>query len=342
MKKSSAYAQAGVDIDAKMNALRSIRRLVRSTRTDGVAGDWGSFGGFFRSPGSESILVSSVDGVGTKLRVAHRAGRHDTIGEDIVNHCVDDILVQGAFPLFFLDYIGTAKVDGKVITDLVRGLTRACKANGCALIGGETAELPELYPEGEYDLVGTIVGAVRRKAVITGRNIREGDALIGLPSSGLHTNGYTLARAVIFRQAQMEVTETFPGTRQTVGDVLLAPHKSYLRPVQALLRRVKINGMAHITGGGFPDNLPRVIPKDLHAVVDRDAWEVPPVFRFIQQEGRVDRDEMYRVFNMGIGMVVMVRRSDLDEAVATLRKAGEKPVLIGRIEKGRGPVVLLK
>jgi phosphoribosylformylglycinamidine cyclo-ligase len=341
MKKTSAYARAGVDIDAKMNALRSIRRMIRSTQTAGVAGAWGSFGGLFQSPGSDHVLVSSVDGVGSKLKVAQRAGRHDTIGEDIVNHCVNDILVQGAFPLFFLDYIGTARVDERTITDLVRGLARACKANGCALIGGETAELPGLYPEGEYDLVGTIVGAVRRKDVITGREIRAGDVLIGLPSSGLHTNGYTLARAVIFRQAQMEVTDRLPGTRRTVGEILLAPHRSYLRPVQALMGRAKVRGMAHITGGGFPDNLPRVIPAGLHAEVDRAAWKVPPVFRFIEAEGRVDRDEMYRVFNMGIGMVLMVGADDRDAALAALREAGEKPAVIGRIARGRGGTRML-
>ncbi len=340
-RKKSAYAAAGVDIDAKMGALRRAKKRIQQTFTAGAVGEIGSFGGLFRSPGKDYLLVSSTDGVGTKLKVAHRAGRHDTVGQDIVNHCVNDILVQGAEPLFFLDYIGASRIEPGTIAQLLDGLCKACIENGCTLIGGETAEMPGLYPGNEYDLVGTIVGAVPRKRLITGGGIRPGDVLIGLPSSGLHTNGYSLARAVIFRQAQLEVTDRFPGTRRTVADVLLAVHRSYLKPVKALMPKVEVRGLAHITGGGFPDNIVRVLPKDVVAVVDRSTWAPPPLFRFIEEEGHVGRDEMYRVFNMGIGMVVFVRENRAVEAMEVLRAAGEKPVVIGCVEKGRRTVRLV-
>ena len=337
----SSYARAGVNIDAKMQALNRAKKLILQTRTSNVEGEWGSFGGMFRSPGRDYVLVSSIDGVGTKLKVAKWAGRHDTVGQDIVNHCVNDILVQGAEPLFFLDYIGASKVDSRVFEQLIAGLCKACRENGCVLIGGETAEMQGLYPEDEYDLVGAIVGAVRKTELITGRDIRPGDALVGLHSSGLHTNGYSLARAVVFRNAQLNVNDRFPGTSRTVADVLLAVHRSYLKPYRALKRKVRIRAMAHITGGGFVDNVPRVLPDGLCAVVDRAAWKVPPLFRFIQDAGRVDREEMYRVFNMGIGMVFFVRAADAARAVKVLAAAGEKPRIIGRVEKGGAPVKLL-
>ena len=335
-KKPSAYGDAGVDIDAKMGALQRAKQMIRRTQTPGVVGEWGSFGGLFRSPGRSEVLVSSTDGVGTKLCVAMRLGRHDTVGQDIVNHCVNDILVQGARPLFFLDYIGMGKIDQSIMAQLIHGLCTACRQNGCALLGGETAELPDLYSDGAYDLVGTIVGTVAKRDLITGRSIRAGDALIGLPSSGLHTNGYTLARAVIFRKAQLAVDDPFPGTRQTVGDVLLAVHRSYLKPVTALMKAVTVRGMAHITGGGFYDNVPRVLPGNVNAVIDRSTWTPLPVFQFVQEAGGVDRDEMYRVFNMGIGLVIAVRASEREQALAALRRAGEKPVVVGWVEKGRG------
>ncbi|MFH0907709.1 MAG: phosphoribosylformylglycinamidine cyclo-ligase [bacterium] len=337
----SAYAQAGVNIDAKMNALSAAKRMIRQTMTPSVVGEWGSFGGLFKAPGRDMLLVSSIDGVGTKLKVAERVGRHDTVGQDIVNHCVNDILVQGAFPLFFLDYVGTSKVEHHVFQQLIEGMCIACRQNGCALIGGETAELPDLYPEGEYDLVGTIVGAVRKKGLITGKDIRAGDVMIGLPSSGLHTNGYSLARAVIFRKAQLEVDDPFPGTKRTVGDVLLAVHKSYLKPIQSLIKAVKVRGLAHITGGGFEDNIPRVLPRNVTAVVDRASWTPPAVFQFIRDVGQVTDEEMYRVFNMGIGMVIVVREADVKKAMQVLRKAGEKPAVIGHIEKGHGEARLV-
>jgi phosphoribosylformylglycinamidine cyclo-ligase len=324
-----------VNIGAKQSALATAREIILRTKTANVVGEWGSFGGLFKAPGRDHLLVSSIDGVGTKLKVAVSAGRHDTVGQDIVNHCVNDILVHGATPLFFLDYIGAARLRPGMIVQLIKGISEACRENGCALIGGETAELPGLYPDGEYDLVGTIVGAVERKRLITGRTIRPGDVLIGLPSSGLHTNGYSLARAVIFRKAQLHIDDKFPGTRRSVEDVLLAVHKSYLKPVLRLMKRVTVRGMAHITGGGFQDNLPRVLPRNVRAVVDRAAWTPPPVFQFIQDAGGVARDEMYRVFNMGIGMIVIVRPRDVKTALRTLTQAGERPHIIGRIERGK-------
>ncbi|MBN1270201.1 MAG: phosphoribosylformylglycinamidine cyclo-ligase [Kiritimatiellae bacterium] len=338
--KKSAYAAAGVDIDVKMRALARAKKMIEGTFTAGALGKLGTFGGMFRAPGKDMVLVSSIDGVGTKLKVAVMAGRHDTVGGDIVNHCVNDILVQGARPLFFLDYIGAARLDPGMLAQVLTGLCKACKANGCALIGGETAEMPGLYPAGEYDLVGVIVGVVQKNEIITGHAIRPGDVLIGLRSTGLHTNGYSLARKVIFAQEGLKIGDKLPGTKTTVADALLATHKSYLKPVLKLRAKADVLGLAHITGGGFPDNVPRVLPKGLSAVIDRSAWTVPPLFEFIQKAGKVDRDEMYRVFNMGIGMVVVVRPRDVMPALRALRAAGERPVVMGNIRKG-GPAVRL-
>ena len=339
-EKKSAYAQAGVNIDVKMNAVGSIRQMVAATKTAGVIGNIGAFGGLHRVPkGKDMILVASSDGVGTKLKVAAMMNRHDTVGQDIVNHCVNDILVQGATPLFFMDYVGTAKVDPDQFKSVVSGLCKACKENGMALLGGETAEMPGLYPLGEYDLVGTIVGCVSKSKLITGKSIRAGDAIIGFPSGGLQTNGFSLARKVIFDYCQYSWKDKLPGTNQTFGDALLAVHKSFLKPVTRLLeRQVKINGMAHITGGGFPDNIPRVLPKCVNAEIDRDAWEVPTIFKFIQNQGKVSTEEMYRVFNMGIGYVVIVPKSDLEKAKATLRAIRQPFSVIGVIRKGVGVV----
>jgi phosphoribosylformylglycinamidine cyclo-ligase len=336
----SAYAAAGVDIDNKMAALTAIRRMVRKTSGPGVLSEIGLFGGLFASPGKGQALVASTDGVGTKLKVAALAGVHNTVGQDIVNHCVNDILVQGAAPLFFLDYIGTAKFMPGVFREVIAGLCKACRENGCALLGGETAEMPGLYPPGEYDLVGTIIGAVDRGGIITGRGIRPGDVIIGLPSSGLHTNGYSLARKVVFETAGLGIRDRFPGTNRSVADVLLAVHRSYLRPVQRVMRRVRIRGMAHITGGGFPDNIPRILPEGCLAAVDRSSWKVPAPFSFIQERGQVARDEMYRVFNMGIGYVLIVREKDAATALGILRAARCGGRLIGRVEKGKRGVAL--
>ena len=339
-RKQSDYASAGVDIDNKMRAIDAIKRMVHGTATSGVVSDIGLFGGMFKSPGREEILVASTDGVGTKLKVAVMAGRHDTVGQDIVNHCVNDILVQGARPLFFMDYVGTSRFEGQVFRQVVAGLCKACRENGCALLGGETAEMPGLYPIGEYDLVGTIVGTVRRENVITGKTIRPGDVAIGLPSTGLHTNGFSLARRVIFAQEGLKVTDRMPGTRQSVADALLAVHRSYLKPVMRLMRNVKIRGMAHITGGGVLDNIPRILPEGTRVVIDTMAAPVPPVFTYLQDKGEVEFEEMYRVFNMGIGMVIIVRRADMARAVRILRSAGEKPFPVGEVVKGPRDVIL--
>ena len=340
MKKQSAYAAAGVDIDEMMTGLAAVKRMVQGTKQPGVLSDIGSFGGLFKSPGQDHVLVASTDGVGTKLKVAVMAGRHTSVGQDLVNHCVNDILVQGAAPLFFMDYLGTARLSGAIFRDVIAGLCKACRRNGCALLGGETAEMPGLYPAAEYDLVGTIVGAVPRKGIVTGKTIRPGDVLIGLRSSGLHTNGYSLARRIVFEQAGLKTNDLWPGTHRRVADVLLAVHRSYLRPVQAVMQQVRVQGMAHITGGGLLDNVPRILPPGTRAVVDRTAWTVSPVFRFLEVRGQVDPDEMYRVFNMGIGYVLIVRPRDAEATLAALRKARCPGRPIGHIEKGNPELVL--
>lgn len=333
----SAYAAAGVDIDEKMRMIASIKKSVASTRTPDVLSDIGRFGGLVRSPGRDSILVGSTDGVGTKLKVAHMANKHDTIGQCLVNHCVNDILTQGATPLFFLDYLGTAHLSPKVFTAVVKGLCKACRENSCALIGGETAEMPGLYPEGEYDLVGTIVGVVSKKDYVSGDSIRPGDVLIGLPSTGLQTNGYSLARKIVFEQAGKKLTDVVPGTRQTFAQALLAVHSSFLKPVLAVREAgVKIKGMAHITGGGLVDNTPRMLPKSVDAVFDRSSWKVPPLFKWLQENGNVDTEEMYKVFNMGIGYVICVSQKDTAATLNSLERARAKPMVIGRIERGKG------
>ena len=338
-ERKSAYAQAGVNIDVKMSAVGSIKQMVAATKTANVIGNIGAFGGLHKVPaGKEQILVASTDGVGTKLKVAAMMNRHDTVGQDIVNHCVNDILVQGAKPLFFMDYVGTAKVEPAVFKSVVSGLCKACRENKMALLGGETAEMPGLYPVGEYDLVGTIVGSVAKKDLVTGKSIRAGDVIIGLPSGGLQTNGFSLARRVIFDLCQYSWQDKLPGTNQTFGEALLAVHKSFLKPVSALLSKIKVNGMAHITGGGFPDNIPRVLPKTVNAEIDRNAWEVPTIFKFIQNQGKVDRDEMYRVFNMGIGFVVIVAKRDLAKATNILKAAHQPYSVIGVCRKGTGVV----
>ena len=340
-EKVSAYAKAGVNIDNKMTALTSIKTMVAGTKTSLSLGGIGSFGGLLKvPPGKDQILVASTDGVGTKLKVAAMTNRHDTVGQDIVNHCVNDILVQGAKPLFFMDYVGTAKFDAGQFKSVVSGLCKACKENNMALLGGETAEMPGLYPVGEYDLVGTIVGCVSRKNLITGKSIRRGDVIIGLPSGGLQTNGYSLARRVIFDLCQYSPQDKLPGTNQTFADALLAVHRSFLRPVSKILeRKVRVTGMAHITGGGFVDNIPRVLPETVDAVIDRSSWEVPTIFKFIERQGKVDHDEMYRVFNMGIGYVIILPKSQLDKATNILRAMHQSYNIIGQIHKGTGKVL---
>ncbi|MCF7818019.1 MAG: phosphoribosylformylglycinamidine cyclo-ligase [Kiritimatiellales bacterium] len=340
-KKKSAYAEAGVDIDVMMNSLKRIGKKVKATNTPGVVSELGSFGGLFKSPGKENLIVSSVDGVGTKLKVAHMAGKHNTIGQDLVNHCVNDILVQGAYPLFFLDYLGTAALDPKVFEAVIDGFCKACAENGAALLGGETAEMPGLYPPGEYDVVGTIVGTVERKNLITGEKIRKGDVLIGLPSTGLQTNGYSLARKVIFEKAGKLLSDLVPGTKTTFEKVLLAIHKSYLHPVMKLMDKVSVHGMAHITGGGLYDNVPRVLPKNVDAVFDRSTWKTPPIFQFIEEAGKVDHEEMYRVFNMGIGYVIVVAKKDVEQTLKILKAAKQPAIIIGNVVPGSGKSVLI-
>jgi len=332
--KKSAYAAAGVDIDEMMQGLKTIKNDIKKTNTDGVCSQIGSFGGLFQSPGRDHVLVASTDGVGTKLAVATAAGIHHTVGQDLVNHCTNDILVQGAKPLFFLDYLGTAKLSARVFAQVVKGLCKACRENGCALLGGETAEMPGLYPAGEYDLVGTIVGTVAKRKVITGKSIRPGDIIIGLPSSGLHTNGYSLARKIIFKTAKLKLDDYLPGTKQKIGTILLAVHRSYLKPVTSILDAgIPVQGMAHITGGGLIDNVPRVLPAACRAVIDTTTWRVPPVYTYMQNTGKVDQEEMFRVFNMGIGYTIIVRPAHLDQTLSTLatQRAGAR--VIGYIDQ---------
>ena len=338
-QKVSAYAQAGVDIDSKMSGIEIIKKMVATTTTKGVVGGIGSFGGLFHSPGKDFLLVASTDGVGTKLKVAALAKRHDTVGQDIVNHCVNDILVQGATPLFFMDYIGASRFDSAIFTEVISGLCKACKENGCALLGGETAEMPGLYPQSEYDLVGTIVGMVDKKKLITGKDIKPGDVIIGLPSGGLQTNGFSLARKVILDQCGLTPQDLLPGTRYTVTEALLAIHRSFLKPITALMAKVPVRGMAHITGGGFVDNIPRVLPENCDALINRNSWKVPTLFTFIERQGKVDHDEMYRVFNMGIGYVLVVRPKEASAALALLTKLRQAPVVIGMIAKGHKKVL---
>jgi phosphoribosylformylglycinamidine cyclo-ligase len=337
------YKSAGVDIDAGNETVRRIRSLARSTFTPGVLSEIGSFGGLFRLDRDryrDPVLVSSADGIGTKLKVAFMTGRHDTVGADLVNHCVNDILVQGAEPLFFLDYLATGRLSPSVAEAVVSGVARACRENGCALIGGETAEMPGFYADGEYDIAGFIVGAVDKANVIDGRTIAPGDVLIGLPSAGLHTNGYSLARRVLFDVAGWSAETFVPELQSTVGDALLAPHRSYLPLVRPLLDQGVIKGLAHITGGGITENLPRALPDGCAAHVDRRAWTVPPIFDLLQQRGGIAVDEMFRAFNMGIGLVIVCAAGDAERVIITVRGVGEPhAVRLGVVAAGAREVV---
>ena len=336
------YKASGVDIDAGNETVRRIRGLARSTFTGGVLSDIGSFGGLFRLDTGlrEPVLVASADGVGTKLKVAFMAKRHDTIGADLVNHCVNDILVQGAEPLFFLDYLATGRLSPEVAEAIVGGIAAACRENGCALLGGETAEMPGFYAEGEYDVAGFIVGVVERRRLIHGRTIAVDDVLVGVPSSGLHTNGYSLARRVIFEHLRLGVDSYVPELSCTVGDALLAPHRSYLPTVQPLLEAGRIKGMAHITGGGITDNLPRVLPHGTAAVIDTSAWEVPPIFQWLQRGGSIPEDDMMRTFNMGIGLIIVTTRHDAEPLIDELAARGGRDArVIGHVVAGEPPSV---
>jgi len=330
----SEYKAAGVDIDAGNETVRRIRTLARSTFTPGVLSEIGSFGGLFRLDRDryqEPVLVSSADGVGTKLKVAFMMDTHDTVGADLVNHCVNDILVQGAEPLFFLDYLATGRLSPAVAEKVVTGVARACRENGCALIGGETAEMPGFYADGEYDIAGFIVGAVEKSKVIDGRSVVPGDALIALPSAGLHTNGYSLARRVFFEIAGWKHDRFVRELGTTIGEALLAPHRSYLCHVRPLIERGQVKGLAHITGGGLTENLPRTLPDGCGAEIDLKLWSIPPIFQLLQQHGAVARDEMFRAFNMGVGLILVTSPSRADDLAASLHAAGEPAWIIGHV-----------
>ncbi len=337
-KKRKSYARAGVDVDLGNRLKRHIQSLVKRTHGPQVLGKIGGFGGLFAPNFSgmrEPVLVASIDGVGTKLKIAFAMNKHDTVGADLVNHCVNDIAVLGARPLFFLDYVGCEKLESRIFDQLLRGFSRACRFAGCALIGGETAQMPGMYRRGEYDLAGSIVGVVDRAKIIDGSNIKPGDVVLGLDSNGLHTNGYSLAGKILFEKMRLKIGSRLPGATITVGKELLRVHKNY----QPLLKKVPsglIKGLAHITGGGLIDNLPRIFPKNCHAVIDTKSWRVPPIFQILQRSGDVDPAEMYQVFNMGIGMVAIVSERNAKRTMSILRAKQ-----IGRIERGTGKTQLL-
>ncbi len=334
------YRSAGVDIDAGDNAKRRIRSLVESTYTAGVRGAFGGFGGMYRIPGDviRPLLVASADGVGTKTRVAIEAGRHGTIGHDLVNHCVNDILVQGALPLFFLDYVAFGRLEPAVVESIVAGVATGCRENGCALLGGETAEMPGIYTPPDYDLAGFIVGCVGEDDVLGPQRVRDGDALVALASSGLHTNGFSLARRIVSERMRLGVDDRFPGTDMSVADALLAVHLSYLSALRPSLGRV--HAMAHITGGGLPGNLDRALPPTLDAAVDLQSWEVPAIFRELGQAGAVPLEDQFRSFNMGVGMVVICDDADATEVIQGAARAGVSSWRLGSIRTGTGRVVL--
>ncbi|MBS1766734.1 MAG: phosphoribosylformylglycinamidine cyclo-ligase [Acidobacteria bacterium] len=337
----TSYAASGVDINRQDEALRRIKPLVKATKTPGVRSDIGLFGGLFAAEFSETkpILVSSMDGVGTKMKVARRAGVWDTVGQDLVNHCINDILVQGARPLFFLDYVAAQKLEPEVIEQIVKGMATACKDAGCALIGGELAEMPGVYAEGEVDVAGTIVGVVAEPELLPRLDRMEaGDVLLALPSSGLHTNGYSLARKVCFELEKLDVNDLLPGTTQTVGEALLAIHRPYLAQLMPLVKAGQLVAMAHITGGGLTDNIPRVLSEALDAVIDTKSWEIPTLFRFLMEKGSLGIEDARQALNLGVGMVVAVKPDHKDAVLAHLKVQGEAAWVIGSLAAGSGKV----
>ncbi|MDR4499851.1 MAG: phosphoribosylformylglycinamidine cyclo-ligase [Nitrospirales bacterium] len=336
----TTYREAGVDIEAGDEFVRRIKSLVKKTSRPEVVGGLGGFGGLFRFPSSQyrdPILVSGTDGVGTKLKIAALMDRHDTIGIDLVAMCVNDVLVSGAEPLFFLDYLATGKLDVPKAEAIVRGIVEGCQEAGCALIGGETAEMPSCYPDHEYDLAGFVVGVVDRECIIDGSKIARGDIAIGLSSTGLHSNGFTLARRVLFENRGWTCETLVPELNRPLGDVLLEPTRIYVNPVRRLLTDCAIHGLAHITGGGLTGNLPRVLPEDCEIFIQRESWSVPEIFSVIQQAGQIDQEEMFRVFNMGIGMVVIVPSSDVDHALERMKQLGQPAQIIGEIRERTAP-----
>ena len=340
-KKSITYAGAGVDISSGDRSKQRIKMLARKTFNRQVLSEIGGFGGLFAldlEKFPNPVLVSSADGVGTKLKVAFDLGIHHTIGQDLVNHCVNDIAVQGATPLFFLDYLASGAIDGDIIEKVMQGISDACRANGCALIGGETAQMPGFYSDGEYDLAGTIIGAVNRDQIITGEHIEAGDVLIGLPSNGLHTNGYSLARKLLFEVAKYGPEQYVNELKDKTGAALMRVHRSYLSIIKKLVGAEVVRGMAHITGGGITGNLPRILPKGLGAAVDLAAWQPPPLFEHLQHLGNVTQEEMMRTFNMGIGLICVVPAEKVKKAKAVLNRANERHCIIGRITRGERKV----
>ncbi len=344
MSKRFTYAQSGVDINVADEAKQQIKKLVKQTFTRGVMSEIGKFGGMYsgKFPGYKNpILVSSVDGVGTKLKLAVAMKKFDTVGIDLVNHCVDDILVHGAKALFFLDYMGMARTESKKVSSIMKGFVKACKAEGCALIGGETAQMPDVYSGEDLDLVGLIVGIVDKDKMLDGSKIRPGDRLIGIPSTGLHTNGYTLARKLLLEKKKLKPSKYMPELKNTLGAELLKPHRSYSKSVFGLLKKFDVHGLAHITGGGFRDNLPRVLPKEVGVRIYKQSFPVLPIFSLIQRLGNIEDGEMYRTFNMGIGMVVMVAEKDAERVMAELKKMKEKAYFIGEAVEFTGTKVAL-
>jgi len=330
------YRDAGVNIDEADRAVSSIKKLARKTFTRGVLTDIGSFGAAYQlGRMKKPVLISSADGVGTKLKVAFLTGRHDTVGEDLVNHCVNDIAVQGAVPLFFLDYFAVGKLEASIAASVVTGIARGCRQNECALIGGETAEMPGMYQNGEYDLAGFIVGAAERSELLTGQQIKRGDLLLALPSTGLHTNGYSLARRLLFEQAGYSPRTVLAEIGANLGDALLAVHRSYLKPIRALVEARRVHGAAHITGGGITDNTPRMLPNGLAASINTQAWKIPPIFEVLRRIGNIPEDDYRRTFNLGVGMILAVPLRGLSKTEALLRTAGESPFLIGSVIEHR-------
>jgi phosphoribosylformylglycinamidine cyclo-ligase len=340
-KKSISYADAGVDITSGDRSKQRIKMLARKTFNRQVLSEIGGFGGLFALDLEKfpaPVLVSSTDGVGTKLKVAFELGIHHTVGQDLVNHCVNDIAVQGATPLFFLDYLATGKLEDMIVEKVVQGISEACRANGCALIGGETAQMPAFYAEGEYDLAGTIIGAVNRDRIITGESIQVGDVLVGLPSNGLHTNGYSLARKLLFEVAKYGPEQYINELKDKTGAALMRTHRSYLSVIKKLTGADVVSGMAHITGGGITENLPRILPKGMGALVDLASWQVPPLFEHLQHLGSVEPDEMLRTFNMGIGLIAVIPAEKIKKTKAILNRANERHCIIGRIVRGERKV----
>ena len=343
MQKPISYSDAGVDIDAATRATDRIKELARRTFNQRTLSEIGSFGGMFDGafPNlKQPVLVASADGVGTKLKIAFATGVHNTVGRDLVNHCVNDILVQGARPLFFLDYVATGKLSPEVVASVVEGVTNGCRENGCVLLGGETAEMPGFYGDGEYDIAGFIVGVVDREKIIDGKTIARGNVLLALPSAGLHTNGYSLARKLFFEVAGYEPQTQIAEIGMTAGEALLLPHLSYLHPLDGLLDRGVIKGLAHITGGGLIDNIPRILPAGTAVQIKKDSWPIPPLFELLRRLGNVSDEEMYRTFNMGVGMVIVCAPADAETIESHLRERGETCYTIGEVVTGNREVII--